>query len=285
MPLRDIALAVAIAAIWGVSFIAIKIGVGAAPPLFLTALRFFLAALPAVFFIKRPSTRLFDLAGYGLSIGLGQFGLLFIAIRFGMPAGLASLVIQIQAFFTMALAHFVIGQPIGRGQIAGAAIAFAGVALIGSGLSLTTALPPFLAVVAAAAFWGLGNLFSIRAGRVDMVAFVIWSSLFSPPPLLALSLMLEDRAAIWRAISQPSLAVWGSALFLAYVATIFGFGLWSRLLSLHQAARIAPFALLVPVFGMSSAAVVFHEPLTIRALSGAAIVFAGLAVTIFWKKA
>ncbi len=284
LPPRDLALAVLIAFLWGVSFIAIKAGVAEAPPLFLTALRFSFAAFPAVLFIPRPKVRLLDLAGYGLCIGVGQFGLLFVSIKFGMPAGLASLVIQIQALFTIALAHVVLGQRARRGQLIGALVAMAGVGVIGFFRGGSAPLLPFLALIAAAAFWSAGNMFSIRAGRTHMLGFIVWSSLFAPMPLLGLSLLLEDHGAIARALLHPSLVVWGGAAFLAYGATTIGFGLWSYLLSRHPAAQVTPFALLVPVFGMGAAALVYHEPLSFGAMLGAGVVMAGLAIAVFSRR-
>nr|WP_210302298.1 EamA family transporter [Rhodoblastus sphagnicola] len=270
-----------IAALWGVSFIAIKAGVAEAPPLAYTALRFFLAAIPAVFFVPRPKARLRDLAGYGLCIGLGQFGLLFAAISQGMPAGLASLVIQIQSVFTILLAWALLGQKPRAAQWIGAGVALAGVALIAFSRGAAAPLVPFAAVVAAAACWAGGNLFSIRAGRVHVLGFIVWSSLFSPAPLLALSWTLEDHAAIVHALTHPSVAVWGGAAFLAYGPTMVGYGLWSWLLSRHPVALVAPFSLLVPVFGLSSAALVFGETLNAATLAGIVVVLAGLAVSVF----
>jgi len=278
---RDLALAVLIAALWGTSFIAIKAGVAAAPPLPLSALRFFLAAIPAVLFVPRPKARLRDLAGYGLCIGLGQFGLLFIAIKIGMPAGLASLVIQIQSVFTILLAWALLGQKPRATQLIGAGVALAGVALIAFSRGIMAPLLPFAAVVASAAFWAGGNLFSIRAGRVHMLGFIVWSSLFSPAPLFALSWALEDHAAILHALTHPSAAVWGGAAFLAYGPTMVGYGLWSWLLSRHPAALVTPFSLLVPLFGLSSAALAFGETLNAATLAGIVVVLAGLAIAVF----
>jgi len=284
LPPRDLGLAVLIAFLWGVSFIAIKAGVAQAPPLFLTALRFSLAAFPAVLFIPRPKVKLFDLAGYGLCIGVGQFGLLFASIAFGMPAGLASLIIQIQALFTIALAHVLLGQRTRRGQVLGALVALCGVGLIGFFRGGSAPLFPFLALVAAAGFWSAGNLFSIRAGRTHMLSFIVWSSLFAPLPLLGLSWLLEDHAAIVSAVMHPTLVVFGGAAFLAYGATMVGFGLWSFLLSRHPAAQVTPFSLLVPVFGMGAAALVYHEALSPGVLLGAGIVMAGLAISVLSKR-
>jgi O-acetylserine/cysteine efflux transporter len=284
LPARDLLLAVLIAALWGFSFIAIKAGVAEAPPLTFTAMRFFLAAFPAVLLVPRPKTRLFDLLGYGLCIGVGQFGLLFLAIRWGMPAGLASLVIQIQSILTILLAWIALGQKPRAAQLTGAGVALAGVTLIGFSRGLSAPVLPFLAVVGAALFWAAGNLFSIRAGKIQVFGFIAWSSLVAPAPLLALSWAVEDHGAIVQALTHPSLAVWGGAAFLAYGATMIGFGLWSWLLSRHPVAQVAPFSLLVPVFGLSGAALAFGETLTSATLAGIVVVLAGLAITVFARR-
>ena len=177
-----------------------------------------------------------------------------------------------------------LGQKARGAQVFGALVALAGVAIIGANRGGSTPLAPFFALLGAAAFWSLGNLFSIRAGRTNMFAFIVWSSLFAPVPLLLLSLALEDHAAILAAALHPTLAVWGGAAFLAYGATIVGFGLWSFLLSRHPAAQVAPFSLLVPVFGLAAAALVYHEPLGGAALLGVVVVMAGLAITVFWRR-
>ncbi len=285
LPPRDMAMAVLVAAVWGVSFIAIKAGVAEAPPLFLTALRFFLAAFPAVLLVPRPDARLIDLAGYGLCIGVGQFGLLFAAIKFGMPAGLASLVIQIQALFTIGLAHVVLGQRGASRPDRGSPRRLGGHRFDRLFSQQRRSSGALFAVLGAAAFWSCGNLFSIRAGRTNMLAFIVWSSLFAPLPLLLLSFTLEDHAAIFRALLHPTLVVWGGAAFLAYVATIVGFGLWSHLLSRHPAAEVTPFALLVPVFGLAAAALVYQEPLRGGELAGVAVAMAGLAIAVLSGRA
>ena len=279
MSLRDMLLAVAVAAVWGISFIAIKWGVEDMPALMFSALRFALAALPAIFFVRPPRTSAWLVVAYGLAIGVAQFGLLFLAIRLGMPAGLASLVIQLQVFFTILIARFVLHEKPGRAQVTGAVIAFAGVALIGSARAGGAALWPFLLTIAAALSWGIGNVIGKQAGRVDMMAFTIWSSLAAPLPLVGLSLVFEGTAGI-AALAHPHLFTLGCALFLAYAATLFGYGAWARLLSRHPAAQVTPFALLVPVFGMGSAWLIFGEHASMVEWTGAGLVLAGLSFNL-----
>ena len=275
MSARDTALAVAVAAVWGISFIAIKWGVTEIPPLMFSAFHFFFAAVPAVFFIAPPRARFRLVVAYGLAIGVAQFGLLFIAINLGMPVGLSSLVMQLHAFFTIFLAWLLMGETPTRAQLTGAAIALAGVALIGSQRLGGAALVPFAITIVSAFFWGVGNVLGKQAGRADMLAFMVWSSLAAPLPLVGLSLAFEGRAGI-EALLHPGWFGLACAVFLAYAATLFGFGVWGRLLARYPAALAAPFALLVPVFGMSSAALIFGEVVSPAEWMGAGLILVGL---------
>ncbi|THD46402.1 MAG: hypothetical protein E7774_06170 [Bradyrhizobium sp.] len=277
---RDILAAVSVAVVWGLTFIAIKFGVEAAPPLALSALRFFFAAVPLVFFVRPPKTSPWLVVLYGLAIGVGQFGLLFIAIEQGFPVGLSSLVIQSQVFFTILFAWALQGERPRPAQLAGAGVALAGIALIGSERLNGASFGPLMLVLLAAAFWGAGNVIGRLAGRVDMLGFTAWSSLVAPAPLMLASLWFDGKAAL-APLSRPSLQLMLSVLVLSYGGTVFGYGLWSRLLANHPAASVTPFALLVPIVGMIAASIIFGEPLDAFELWGALLVMAGLAVNVF----
>ena len=275
----DVLAAVSVAVVWGLTFIAIKVGVAETSPLMLSALRFLFAAFPAVLFVRPPKARPWKVALYGLLLGAGQFGLLFMAIHAGFPIGLASLVIQAQAFFTVALAWVFLREFPRRVQVIGGIVAFAGIAVLGSARFVGASLGPFALVVLASFFWGSANVLAKTAGKVDMLAFTVWSSLAAPLPLIALSLVV-DGAAPLAGLSHPTLRLVASVLVVAYAGTIFGFGLWARLLSHYSAATVAPFALLVPVVGMVAGAVVFGEPLRPVELAGGVLVMAGLALNV-----
>ncbi|HYA72489.1 MAG TPA: EamA family transporter [Roseiarcus sp.] len=277
---RDTLAAISVAIVWGLVFIAIKIGVGETTPLALSALRFVFAALPVVFFVRPPKASPWIVALYGLLIGVGQFGLLFVAIGQGFPVGLTSLVIQLQAFFTIFLAWALMHERPRPAQLIGAGVAFLGIALIGSRRLDGASLAPFLMVIAAALCWGAGNIAAKFAGRVDMLAFVTWSSLAPPAPLFLLSLLTEGRGGL-ASLAHPSLRLILAVLVVSYAGTVFGFGLWARLLSHYSAAAVAPFALLVPVVGMVAGWAVFHEPLGPFELWGALLVMAGLGFNVF----
>ncbi len=278
---RDLLLALLVVLAWGLNFVMIKWGVAVVPPLLLTAMRYICAALPMVFFVKRPQVKLTTLLLYGLAIGFAQFGLLFSAIKLGLPAGLASLIIQTQAFFTFGLAMLFLGERLGRWQAIGASVALLGIGVIAVERFEPTSLVPLLMVLAAAFFWGVGNIASKRAGQIDMLSFVVWGSLVPIVPLLALSLLIEGPVTIGAALHGFTWSTAGIVLFNGYAATLVGFGLWSYLLKRYPAGLIAPFSLLVPVFGIGFAVLLAGEVITELEVVGSVLVFAGLALNVF----
>lgn len=281
MSLRDTLIAFSVILVWGINFVAIKWGVNEVPPLLLTALRYVVAVVPAIFFIKRPKVALGILVGYGLAVGVGQFGLLFAAIRYGMPAGLASLVIQIQVFFTIGLAVLFLGERPRLPQLLGAVVAFAGIGVIASERLGGAALWPLLMTILAAACWGVANLLTKKAGKIDMLAFVVWSSLVPPIPLFVLSYALEGPGAASLALANITLYGVGSLLFIGWISTVFGYGMWSVLLGRNPASVVAPYALLVPIVGIASSAVILHETIGPLEWIGGGLVFAGLLLNVF----
>ena len=284
---RDLALILAVVALWGFSFVAIKVGLRELPPFTLAALRFFFAAVPLVFFIKRPRIPWRFVAGYGFAIGVCQFALLFLGIKLGMPAGLSSVVIQIQVFFTVGLGIAFLGEHLRREDLIGAAIATTGLVLLGiykvmAGVSAT--MIGFVLVIVAAFAWGVGNVVAKRAAteyHADMFAMVVWSSLVPPLPLAALAYAFEGGAAAWSAVSSASALTWGCVLLLAWGATLFGFASWAALLHRYPTALVSPFALLIPVSGLASGAVFLGEGLAPLQMLGVALVLVGLAENVF----
>lgn len=280
---RDLVLTLAIVALWGFAFVPIKWALVEVPPFMLAAMRFLFAALPAVFFVARPAMPWRPVAAYGIAIGVLQFGLLFLGMHLGMPAGLSSLVIQLQVFFTIALTVTWAGDRLHRWNVAGGLVAFAGIAMLAVyklGDGATGTLAGFVAVVASAAAWGAGNLIAKRAGGADMFSLVVWSSLVPPPVLAVVSYAFEGGAVAFRALVAASWSTWAAILFLAWGATLFGFSSWNRLLHRYPAPLISPFALLIPVSGLASGAIFLGERLSAMQATGVALVFAGLAVNV-----
>ncbi|HEU4376008.1 MAG TPA: EamA family transporter [Telluria sp.] len=281
MTLTDILIALAVVTIWGVNFVVIKIGLQDLPPILFTALRFLFAALPLIFFVKRPQASIGLVLAYGLFQFALQFTLLFTGIKLGLPAGLASLVIQLQAFFTIALAVLMLGERPKGVQLLGALVAFGGMALVALHLEGKATLIGFVMVVLGGVCWAVANIITKKMGQVNALSLVVWGALVATPPLLLASFLVEGGAAWQLAASNFSVKSLATVLFQAYPNTILGFGLWSMLMRKYPAATVAPFALLVPVAGMLSAALVLGEPLQWWKLAAGMLVLGGLALNLF----
>lgn len=284
MPLSHSLVALLVTAIWGLSFVVIKLGVGTTPPLLLAALRFLFAAVPAVFFVPRPKTDWKNVVAYGFFLGIAQFGLLFAAIAIGMPASLASVVMQAQVFFTILFAAVLMGERPGPHQVIGGLVAGFGLVLIAWPRMSGGGAVPFLMTVIAAASWGVANIVSKRAGRVDMLGFIVWSSLVAPLPLLGLSLWLDGPAQVWTALTRIDGGTLAAVAYLAYPTTIFAFGIWAYLLSRHPAATVTPFALFVPVAGILGSVLILGEAMHPFEAVGGAVIVLGLAFNIFGQR-
>jgi O-acetylserine/cysteine efflux transporter len=287
MSRKDGLLALLVVVVWGLNFVVIKVGLHNMPPLMLAGLRFLLVAFPAIFFVARPKIPLSLLLGYGLTISFGQFAFLFSAIKFGMPAGLASLVLQAQAFFTIILGAFAFGERLQGKQLVGIALAVFGVlVLIEASLNgQHVGMLGFMLTLAAALSWACGNIFNKKImqhpSRPAVMSLVVWSALIPVVPFFLASLLLDGPAQITQSLVAIDMTTILSLVYLAFVATIVGYGIWGSLLGRYETWRVAPLSLLVPVVGLASAAVLLDETLTGLQLLGALLIMAGLYINVF----
>nr|WP_322941771.1 EamA family transporter [Pseudomonas sp. s4] len=278
---KDLLLALLVIIVWGLNFVVIKVGLQGMPPMLMGALRFMLAAFPAILFVRRPQVPLRWMLAYGMTISVGQFAFLFYAMHVGMPAGLASLVLQSQAFFTLFFAALFLGERLRGSNLFGLLVAASGLLLIGLQGGQAMTLAGFALTIAAASMWALGNVVTRKLGKVNLVGLVVWGSLIPPLPFLALSLWLEGPELISQSLRSLGLDSLLVLAYLAFGATILGYGLWSRLLSRYPASQVAPFSLLVPVVGISSSALLLGERLGSMQMAGAALVMVGLLINVW----
>ena len=279
-----LALAIAVMAVWGSNFVVIKFALLHLPPLLLATLRFTVVFLPAALFVKRPAASWANLAVYGLLIGVGQFGALFLALKADVTPGLASLIMQMQVFFTIGLSMWLTGERIGKVQVAALLLAVAGIGVIlthtdGSITSFGLGL-----LLLAALSWAGGNMASRAAGKVDMLGYVVWSSAFAVPPLFLLSLLVEGWPAIVEGLRAADATSWAAVAWQAAANAMFGYGVWGWLLARYPAATVAPLALMIPIFGMGTSALVLGEPLQPWKLLAAVLVMSGLALGMLWSR-
>jgi O-acetylserine/cysteine efflux transporter len=274
-----VALAVLVAAIWGLNFVVIEVGLDDFPPLLLSALRYAFASLPLLVLGAGAGVPWRWVLAVGVAIGVVKFSLLFVGMDVGMPAGLASLVLQVQAFFTIGFAAVLLRERPRAAQAAGLALATAGLALVASGLNGVATPGGFALVIAAAAAWGIGNVAIRRAAPGDPLRFMTWMCVVPPIPLFALSLAFEGPSQVGDALAGIDLGGLGAVAYIAFAATTIGWGAWAHLLRAYSAATVAPFSLLVPVFGLGFAALLLGEELTVRTVAAAVLVVCGVCLT------
>lgn len=278
MPRRYVALALVVAVCWGANFVVIDVGLESFPPLLFAALRFALIAFPAVVFVPRPDVSWRAVLAVGLLVCVGQFGLLFVAMSRGVPAGLASVILPLQPVFTISFAVYALGERPVRAQIVGVCFALLGLALIAGGRASGVPLWGVGLCLAAAASWGAGNVVMRAAGSRRPFSLLVWSSAVGPLPLSLLSLLFERSRWPGAVTALPHPSALLALAYVVLVATFFGFGVWTWLMSRYAASTVAPFTLLVPVVGIASAWLARGEHPTVGELLGSLIVLVGLGL-------
>lgn len=285
--LRDSLLAVVVALLWGLNFVAIDIGLHAGgqnfPPLLFVAMRFVLVVVPWIFFVRKPAVSWKAIIGVGLFMSAGQFGLLYLAMALGLPAGLASLVLQAQVLLTVLLAAVFLGERPSRRQLAGVALGVAGLALVAVGRSAVAPLLPLVIVLAAALSWAAGNVIARKARAASGLGLVVWSGAVVPLPLAALSVLVDGPGTVWESLSSLQAPTMLSALYTAVFASLVGYGIWNRLLATHPSSAVVPFTLLVPVVGMSAAWLVLAEVPSPTELAGGMLLLGGVATAVLTR--
>ena len=282
MPLPHLLLALAVVAVWGTNFVVIRLGLDAFAPYAFAALRYTFSVLPFIFFVKRPAARWAHLAAFGVLLGVGQFGLLFWAMRADISPGLASLVIQSQVFFTIGLSAVIHRERLRALQWPAFALAVAGLAIVASHVSASAGVTLFGVglVVLAALCWAGANLIARAVGRVDALGFMVWSSPFAAVPLWLIAWAQQGGTALAASLAHAGAVAWAAVAWQSVGNTLFGYGVWNWLLARHPASTVTPTALLVPVFGMTASALALHEGLPAWKLLAGLLVMGGLAVNM-----
>ncbi|GGC09171.1 membrane protein [Marinobacterium zhoushanense] len=278
MRIQDVVLGLAVMCLWGFNFSVIKLGADQIDPLMLVALRFTLATIPAIFFVARPPVAWRFLLAYGLVFGLGVWGMVTWSIEAGISAGMAGLLLQLSVVFSLLLGVGFLREKVGLGKVAGALLA-----MLGLFVSLTledgSVAPVGLALVMLGALcWSLTGIIVKRAGTDQVFAFSVWGMLFAPLPLLLLVCVRQGLDGVLQVSEQMNASVWFSVLFQAYPTTLLGYWLWNRLLVRYPLSTVAPFTLLVPVFGLIGSAVFYDEQIGAIKLLSCLLILSGLVV-------
>lgn len=289
MSVRDRFLALAIVLVWGVNFVVIKVGLQGMPPLLLAGLRFAFVVLPAIFFIKRPQVPMKWLVAYGLTINFLQFSLLFWALKVGMAAGLASLLLQAQAFITLGFGVLLLKEKVRIHNMIAVSVAGAGIYLLAAAQghdSTSLTLFTLVLIIGAAAFWALGNIVNkviMQRYPVPTMSLIVWSALVPMVSFFISSYVIEGPELIAESLVNIEWHNVFSIVYLSLLATILGYGGWSYLLSRYETSMVAPLSLLVPVFGLLSAWILLGESLSLYQIIGVIVIAMGLVINVFGK--
>ncbi|MHC8335808.1 EamA family transporter [Pseudomonas sp. LB3P25] len=279
-----VVLAVLITAIWGVNFSVIKLGLATVDPFILAGIRFSLCALPAIFFIRKPDVPWRYIIGYGLVFGIGLWGVVNLGIKAGLSAGIASLVLQFSAFFTILLGGWVFKEALTRFQLLGMLIAFGGLLCIIMISDGSVSLPGVLLVLVGAASWSVANIINKKASTKDVFGFLVWSSAFAPIPLFALDYAVNGSAGYTTFVNQVDTTAVLSILFQVYPNTLFAYWIWNSLLKTYPVSTVAPLSLLVPIFGMLGSVFVFNESVPLSKVLAVVLIVLGLAVGLYGQR-
>lgn len=285
MPIRDVLLAIALTCAWGFNFVVIRVGIDNFPPLLFSALRFSLACFPLILFMRKPNVPWSIILGVGVVLGVIKFSLLFIGIDVGISAGIASLVLQTQAFFTVIFAALIFSERPTKQQILGIAIAFIGIAVVGTTVDQNITIVGLSLTICAGVAWAVSNLIMKKAGSVNMLNLMVWMSVIPPIPLFIMSLTFEGHDVMLEAIQNVKWQGIGALIYVSFVATILGFATWGHLIKKHGAGKVAPFSLLVPIFGMGSSAIFLNESFDAIRIMAAVLVMTGLILTVLKPRA
>jgi O-acetylserine/cysteine efflux transporter len=283
MPLTHILLTLLVILIWGINFIFVRIGLDEVSPLLLCALRFLFASIPAIFFIKPPSVSFRIVLGYGFFMFGLQFGLVFLAMNVGMTPGMASLIMQVQVFFSMFFAAVFFKDMPDTGQIFGALLAFCGIAIVGAHLDADVSLAGFLCILGAAASWGIGNLVTKKVDN-NLLSVVVWGSFIVCLPMFLLAWLFEGKESFVYAYQHASWKGITALSYIVYASTWVGYGVWNWLLSRYPVSMIVPFTLLVPFVGIISSVLIFGESFQLWKLAACLLVIAGLCINLLGSR-
>jgi O-acetylserine/cysteine efflux transporter len=290
---KDLVLALVVVIAWGTNFTVIKLGLEGIPSTLLVAVRYAFVMFPAIFFVKKPNISFKYILAYGFTVGVGQFACLFYAIEIGMPAGLASIILQLQAFITPLFSFIFFKERLGKKQLAGFAVASIGLIVIAlastaGGIS-SIPLSAFILLIAAPIFWSASNIVSRYAANelvkngedLDTLGLVVWSSIVPPIPMIGISLLIYSPHELINSFSSLNYISIFSVLYLSFVSTLFGYGVWNSLISRYPLSKISPLSLLVPIFGLLVSGIVLSEKLSALQWIGVSVILVGLAIANF----
>ena len=270
--------------VWGTNFIAIYLGLKELPPFLFCTIRFALSALPFVFFLPRPKAPILYIIGFGLFNFALQFGLLFSGIKLGLSPGLASLVMQVQVFFSIGLAFLFFNEKPDWFKILGSLVSFAGIAIVAAHVGGDVTMIGLILTLLASLAWASGNMFTKKINAGSPLSLVVWGNLIALPFMATASYFIDGRTLIIHSLENISWTVIAAIAYVVYVSTHLGYGIWGSLIKMYPTSAVVPYTLLIPVVGFLSSALFLNEHLTDWKLWASFFIMGGLIFNLFEKK-
>jgi len=281
---KDGFLALLITFIWGINFSVIKLGLGTMDPFLLASLRFLLTAIPLIFFVAKPDVKPKYVVLYGLIFGVGLWGMVNLGIHLGASPGVASLLLQLSAYFTILFGYLFFAEKLNAYQIISILISLLGLMILVFSKKEAANLLALFFVIVGAFSMGLSNALIKKLSPKNILSLMAWSSLFSPIPLLLLAYFLNDDFKLLSSLAEIDALGIFSILFQVYATTLFAYWIWNMLIKKYPISTVAPVALLVPIFGFLGAVILFNEVLTPIKLISSGLILAGLALFVLSGK-
>ncbi|EAV4981303.1 hypothetical protein E4I08_03395 [Salmonella enterica] len=265
--------------LWGANFAVIELGLRDLDPFILTFLRFTFCAFPLVFFIKKPEgISLISIALYGVIFGVGLWWVVNFAMFNGLSAGLSSVFLQFSAFFTIVLSCFFLGEKINKIHISGIVTAFVGLFMIIHFSEESSTIKGVFFVIIAAMSWAVCNIIVKLTRPANMIAFIVWSSLFSAPAVLIMTVYVKGWGGVLSIPDDITVGSSFSVLFQAYITTVVGYMIWNNLMKKYPATEVAPLSLFVPVSGVITSYLFLDERLSVQQLISVIVVITGIFI-------
>ncbi len=276
MPFKDKLLALAVVCAWALNIIIVKLGTAEIPPIFMSALRFFLVAALVTPFARLSREQLPWVVLVSVTFGILHFGLLFIALSMA-EAGTSSIVVQLGAPIATVLACIFLKERLGPVKVAGLALSVLGIVVLAAGPTLPGPLALSLLMISAAG-WAVTNLIVKTMPAIRPLTMMGWSSLFAAPQLLVASLLLEHGQ--WASLEAATWHGWLSIVYSAVMSSIIAYGIWYWLLQRHPINTVVPYSMLNPLLSVLFGIVLIGElPAPIK-LVGALVMMAGVALVL-----
>lgn len=265
--------------LWGANFAVIELGLRDLDPFILTFLRFTFCAFPLMFFIKKPEgISLISIALYGVIFGVGLWWVVNFAMFNGLSAGLSSVFLQFSAFFTIVLSCFFLGEKINKIHISGIVTAFVGLIMIIHFSEESSTIKGVFFVIIAAMSWAICNIIVKLTRPANMIAFIVWSSLFSAPAVLIMTVYVKGWGGVLSIPDDITVGSSFSVLFQAYITTVVGYMIWNNLMKKYPATEVAPLSLFVPVSGVITSYLFLDERLSVQQLISVIVVITGIFI-------